>query len=75
MEYDTAEKQCVLTSLMINLIIAAGVVGGAILLVLVILVAVWAGIHYKKKRDSKGVFFVSATFDTPGQELQSLRNT
>ena len=38
-------------SLMINLIIASGVVGGAILLVLVILVAVWAGIHYKKKRD------------------------
>ena len=36
---------------MIDLIIAFGVVGGAILLVLVILVAVWAGIHYKKKRD------------------------
>ena len=38
-------------SLMIKLIIACGVVGGAILLVLVIFVAVWAGIHYKKKRD------------------------
>ena len=37
--------------MMINLIIASGVVGGAILPVLVIPVAVWAGVHYKKKRD------------------------
>jgi hypothetical protein len=73
-EYDTAEEKCVLTREVFYLSIAAGAVGGTILLLLVLLAAACCCFRLKKRRDQKGVFFVSTTFDTTGQELRSLRD-